>query len=191
MMPDDTRLKVVIASFLESEYVEQIRREVPGVEVIYHPDLLGKPIYTADHTSLPQRTREQEQQWRTALAQADILFDFDHTHLQDLPELALRLKWIQATSAGIGQFVKRMGYAERTNWIFTTAGGVHERPLAEFVLMAMLMFAKDFVYLQREKSARRWQRYCGDELAGKTVAIVGLGKDRTGDRAAPVCSICA
>ena len=69
-----------------------------------------------------------------------------------------------------------MGYAEKTDWIFTTASGVHARPLAEFALMIMLMFAKDFQYLQREKEQHHWQRYSASELAGKTVGVVGLGK---------------
>ena len=170
------RPKVLIASYLEPELVEQIRQQVPQVEVINHPELLGKPRYIADHTALPQRTPEQETQWRALLAEADILFDFDQTHQEDLPELAPKLKWIQATSAGIGQFVRKMGYDKRTNWIYTTASGVHARPLAEFVLMALLMFAKNYEYMAREKANHHWERYHAEELAGKTLAIVGLGK---------------
>lgn len=175
MNPND-KLKILIASYLEPEYVDQIRREVPQVEVLYYPNLIGQPRYVADHTAPVERTTEQEGHWRNLLAQADILFDFDYSHRDDLPELAPRLRWIQATSAGIGQFVQRMGYVERTKWQFTTASGVHARPLAEFVLMAMLMFAKNYAYLEREKAERHWQRYCAYELADKTVGIVGLGK---------------
>lgn len=170
------RLKVLIASYLEPELVETIRKEVPQVDVVYRPDLLGEPRYIADHNAPVNRTPEQEAEWGALLGQADILFDFDHTHREDLPELAPNVKWIQATSSGIGQFVHRMGYAENMNCIFTTASGVHARPLAEFSIMAMLMFAKDFTYLQSEKEAHHWQRYCAFELAGKTLAIIGLGK---------------
>ena len=169
------QLNVLIASYLEPELVEQIRQQVSEVEVIYRPDLLGQPRYIADHTAPAERTPEQEAEWQTLLAQADILFDFDASHREDLADLTPNVKWIQATSAGIGQFVKRMGYAEQRDWIFTTASGVHARPLAEFALMAMLMFAKDYEYLQREKKAHHWQRYSATELASKTVAIVGLG----------------
>lgn len=172
----DEKLNILIATYLEPEYVEQIRAEVPEVEVIYRPDLIGKPRFTADHTSMPERSAEQEQAWRDLLAQAHILFDFDYTHREDLPDLAPNLRWIQGTSAGIGQFVKRSGYIERTNWVFTTSSGVHARPLAEFALMTMLMFAKDYGYLQRSQAQHVWLRYCGTELAGKTLAIVGLGK---------------
>lgn len=178
-------LTVLIASYLEPEYVEQIRRAVPQVEVIYRPDLIAAPRFNADHTARIDRTSEQELEWRKLLAQADILFDFDHTHRDDLPELAHNLKWIQATSAGIGQFVHRMGYAEKTDWIFTTASGVHARPLAEFCIMSMMMFAKNYLQMEKAKADHNWQRFGNTELAGKTVGIIGLG--RIGRDVATVC----
>src|SRR2546423_10835036 len=42
--------------------------------------------------------------------------------------------------------------------------------------MAMLMFAKNYVWMERDKKAKRWERYCGEELTGKTLAIVGVGR---------------
>ena len=175
-MGHDDPLNVLIASYLEPELVDQIRAEVPDVTLLYYPELVGPPRYISDHTAPVDRSPEQEAQWQALLATADVLFDFDASHRDDLPDLTPNLKWIQATSAGIGQFVKRMGYAERTAWIMTTASGVHARPLAEFALMSMLMFAKDFPYLQSEKEARHWERYCATELSSFTVGIIGLGK---------------
>ena len=175
-MANGKPLNVLIASFLEPDLVDQIRREVPEVRVLYHPELLGSPRYTADHTAPVSRSPEQEAQWQALLAEADILFDFDVSHREDLPDLAPNVKWIQATSAGIGQFVRRMGYANRTDWVFTTASGVHARPLAEFAIMSMLMFAKNFTYLQSEKEAHHWERYCAAELSSFTLGIIGLGK---------------
>lgn len=168
-------LTILIASYLEPEYIERIQQQVPQANVIYRPDLLGQPRYKNDHTSRPERDEAQEAEWRGLLAQADILFDFDYGNLEDLPELATNLKWVQATSAGIGQFVKRRHYDTRTDWIFTTASGVHARPLAEFALMTMLMFAKEYTYLQSEKAAHHWARYSATELAGKTLGVIGLG----------------
>lgn len=167
-------LKVLIASYLEPEHISRIREAVPQVEVIYRPDLIGAPLFQAHHTAVIERTAEQEAEWRELLARADILFDFDHTHREDLPELAHNLKWIQATSAGIGQFVKGNGY-DRQGWIFTTASGVHARPLTEFCLMAMLTFVKKLPLMDEQKRAHRWQRFNNTELRGMTVGIVGLG----------------
>lgn len=175
-MTNSPKLNVLIASYLEPDLVATIRHEVPDVEVLYEPELLGKPTYPCDHTSILERTEEEERMWRALIKRADVMFDFDYTHKEDLPQVAPNVRWIQATSAGIGQFVKRFGYDRRTSWIFTTASGVHARPLAEFVIMSMLMFTKDAFYLQAEKSRHHWQRYCGAELSGKRLAIVGLGK---------------
>ena len=177
---------VLIASYLEPEHIERIRREVPQIDLVYRPDLIGAPRFQADHTAPHQRTAAAEAEWRALLARADILFDFDHTHREDLPQLAPRLKWIQATSAGIGQFVKSYGY-DRQNWIFTTASGVHARPLAEFCLMAMLMFVKNYAKMDELKRDATWRRFHNSELRAKTVGIIGLGK--IGRELAGVCKV--
>jgi phosphoglycerate dehydrogenase-like enzyme len=170
------KLNILIASYLEPEYVEQIRAVAPeSVEVFYEPELLGTPRYPADHTTPIMRTPEQEAYWLSLLAQADILFDFDYTHVNHLAQLAPRLRWVQASSAGIGQLVKRTGLID-TDIIFTTASGIHAIPLAEFCLMSMLMFVKDVFHLNAEKENRHWARYCGEQLAGKTLGVVGLGR---------------
>ena len=168
-------LNVLITSYLEAEHIERIREAVPQVEVIYRLDLIGAPLYHAHHTAVIDRTTAQEAEWRELLAEADILFDFDQSHREDLPQLAPKLKWIQTTSAGIGQFVKSYGY-DRQGWIFTTASGVHARPLTEFCLMAMLMHIKNYQVMDRQKRAHHWQRFNNSELRGLTVGIIGLGK---------------
>jgi glyoxylate/hydroxypyruvate reductase len=94
----------------------------------------------------------------------------------DLPDLAPNVCWIQATSAGIGQFVKQQEYDRRMpKTLFTTASGVHARPLAEYVILAMLTHYKG---LQRILDAQKnsfWSRMAGTDLEGRTMAVVGLG----------------
>lgn len=168
---------VLIASPLEAEFVAQIRAVDPHVEVLHEPALLPRPRYSADHTgdSAWKRSSEDEARFLALLKRAEVLFDFDRTHIRDLPSVAPRLKWVQSTSAGIGQMVKR-SELHQTDIIFTTASGVHARPLADFCLMAMLMFVKNYEWMERDKRAKRWERYCGEELTSKTLAIVGLGR---------------
>lgn len=167
---------VAVASYLEQEHIDRIRRVDPRLEVLYDPTLVPAPRYIADHTGTPrQRTSEQEQRYLSMLARAEVIFDFDRGHAADLRTVAPKLKWLQATSAGIGQYVKKNGL-DTIGVTFTTASGVHARPLADFCTMAMLMFAKDYFGMQRAQSARRWERTCAEELTGKTLAIIGLGK---------------
>jgi glyoxylate/hydroxypyruvate reductase len=173
-MTDSGPLQVLIASYLEPEYVERIRA-VPGVEVMYEPGLLPQPTYAGQHHGQKfARTRQDEMRWRALLAQAEVLFDFDFTNLTNIPELAPRVRWIQATSAGIGELLKRTGL-DATPIVFTTAAGVHAGALAEFCVMAMLVFVKELDRLKADQAAHRWERYCARELRGMTLGIIGLG----------------
>ncbi len=176
MTPSESH-NVLIASYLEPQHVERIRQADPRLRVIYEPTLLRPPRYAADHTGSPvERTPDQEAQWRGLLLDAEILFDFDQTHREDLPELAPNVRWIQASSAGIGQFVKRMAYDRRMpGTVFTTASGVHAEPLAEFCLMAMLMFNKGLLRMIHDQERKHWERYAGTDLVDRTLVIVGVG----------------
>lgn len=169
---------VLIASYLEPEHVERIRAVDQRLDVLYEPDLLRPPRYAADHKgrTVP-RTPEQEARWRSLLARADILFDFDLTHMPDLPELAPKVRWVQATSAGIGEFVRNTGYdRSMPQTVFTTASGVHAQPLAEFCIMVMLAFHKKFLQTLRDQRRKHWERFAGTDLRGQTLVIVGVGR---------------
>lgn len=170
---------VLICSYLEPQHVERIRRVDDRLDVIYEPDLLRPPRYAADHNGDPacQRTPEQEKLWGGLLAQADILFDIDPTHRADLPDVAPKARWVQSTSAGIGQLVRANNYDRRMpHTVFTTASGVHARPLAEFVVMAILMHYKGALRMLDAQRRRHWERYAGTDLESRTLAIVGLGR---------------
>lgn len=170
-------LRVLIASYLEPEQVARIREVDSRVEVIYAPELLRRPRYAADHNGFAvPRTPEDEVRWRSLLAKADVLFDFDYTNDADLPELAPRVRWIQASSAGIGQFVARRRYHERMKGtIFTTARGVHAVPLAEFCALAMLGFSRGLFRMRDLQEQKNWERFAGTDLVGRTLVIFGHG----------------
>jgi glyoxylate/hydroxypyruvate reductase A len=169
-------VKVLIASFLELPHVERIRAAAPSVEVLYEPALLPRPRHAADHVAPLRRSAKDEAEWRGLLSRAEILFDFDYTNSAELPELAPGVRWIQSTSAGIGQFVKRHGYSTRMpNTIFTTARGVHARPLAEFCALGMLAFSRGLFTMQHLQERKHWERFAGTDLLGKTVVIYGYG----------------
>lgn len=168
---------LLIASYLEPEHVARIRAVDERLEVVYAPELLAAPRYPADHYGVAARSPAEEARWQALLARAEIMFDFDFSHRQDLPDLAPRLRWLQATSAGIGQFIKQSNYDVRLpETVFTTAAGIHARPLAEFCVMAMLMHAKRCLPTLHNQQHKHWQRFSGADLAGQTVGIIGLGR---------------
>ncbi len=168
-------MKVLICSYLEPELIARISAVDERLDVQYYPELLPQPRYPADHVGAPlQRSAADQARWEALLQQADVLFDFDYTAIGQLPERAPSVRWLQATSAGIGQLVKRQ-QLDRMNAVFTTASGVHARPLAEFVLMILLEQTKRAALARQQQQERLWKRFATGELAGKTLAIVGYG----------------
>jgi phosphoglycerate dehydrogenase-like enzyme len=171
-------IRILIASYIEPEHVERMRNVSAELEVIYEPELMAKPRYLADHKGHAfTRTPDQETRWRNLLASADILFDFDQTHLDDLPDLAPQAKWMQTTSSGVARFLEDRDYFSRMpHTKFTNAAGIHAQPLAEFCLMVMIMFNKGSLQVMKDQQAKHWERYAGTDLSNRTLVVVGLGK---------------
>jgi len=172
-----SKIRVMISSPLESEYIERIQQQFSSqVEILHDPSLLPPTRYVADHTGPAgfQRTPEQEARWQEMAAKADVAFDFPYT-TGKLRDHTPHLKWIQTTSSGVGQAATRLGIA-KGDLIITTASGVHARPLTEFVFMVLLMAVKQHRRIASEQKSHHWERFCGDELSGKTLAIIGPGR---------------
>jgi phosphoglycerate dehydrogenase-like enzyme len=169
-------VRVLIASPLEPEHVARIAAVDQRLEVIYRADQLGQPRYAADHYPPISRTPEQAAGWATLLARAEVLFDLDRPSVgPDLVQRAPCLRWIQSSSSGIGEWVRRLGLVESTV-VVTNAAGIHARPLAEYVLFVMLYFAKRWPRMLAEQGAHHWERCAIDTIERKTLGIVGLGR---------------
>src|SRR3984957_10884940 len=169
-------IRVLIGSALEAEHVARIAAVDPAVEVLYAPELLPTTRYTADHHGPPRDLSEADlERWRSMRAAADVSFDFDWLDPAGMAANCPRLRWVQASSSGIGQFIERSGLGD-SDITFTTAAGVHAIPLAEFALTGVLYFVKELSYLARRQSAHFWERYTTRQLAGRRVTVVGLGQ---------------
>ena len=167
-------VRVLLSTPLEPHLVERIRAVDPRLEVIYRPDLIGQPRYPGDHTPPVARSETQAAEWARLLAEAEVLFDVDRPSSSDLPRRAPHVRWVQATSSGVGDWVRRLGIVA-SPIVVTNAAGVHARPLAEFALFAMLYFAKRMPRVLADQRAHRWERFAVETLPGKTVGVVGLG----------------
>jgi glyoxylate/hydroxypyruvate reductase A len=174
-------LTIVIGSYLEPDQVARIAEAPAAGRVIYEPGLLPVPRYPCDHTG-PKRDLSPADLdwWRALTAGADAYFDFDWLDPAGMPARSPGLRWIQATSAGIGGFMQRTGLdASMTEGpgglSVTTAGGIHAVPLAEFAVMGALHFIKGVPQLAERQRARHWERYTTRQLAGQRALVVGLG----------------
>jgi phosphoglycerate dehydrogenase-like enzyme len=169
-------VRVLIGSALEAGHVARIAAVDPAVQVLYAPELLPTTRYAADHHGPPRDLSEADlERWRSMRAAADVSFDFDWLDPAAMAANCPRLRWVQASSSGIGQFIERSGLGD-SDITFTTAAGVHAIPLAEFALTGVLYFVKELPYLARRQSARSWERYTTRQLAGRRVTVVGLGQ---------------
>ena len=112
-----------------------------------------------------------------ALPGSDVLLTWDFTsdavRQAWSAELTRELRWVHTASAG----VDRVAFPEllASPVTLTNSRGVFDRPMAEFVLGAVVAFAKDTarsLALQRE---RTWQHRETETVAGKVVTVVGSG----------------
>jgi len=167
---------VVIACFLEPELVDRIASVDPErIRVHHEPDLLPVPRFPGDHHGTPRSLDEAgRERWLGLLGRAEVMLHVDWMEPERLPERAPRLRWIQGTSAGMGEFLERTGL-DRTDLVVTTASGLFGGPVAEFVVLGLLFFAKDVARLQERQRLHRWERHAIGELAGRRVLVLGLG----------------
>ncbi|WP_307789353.1 D-2-hydroxyacid dehydrogenase [Mycolicibacterium baixiangningiae] len=169
-------LDVLIASHLDAELVDAIAAVDQRVRVRYAPELLPEPRWSSDHVGIArQLTPGQHDRWTELLAEAEVMFDFDWRRPEQTLVQSPRLRWIQATSAGVGTRMEALGL-RRSPVTVTTASGVHADPLAEFALAGLLYFARGLPRLIADRADRVWRTGPASELAGRHAVIVGAGR---------------
>jgi phosphoglycerate dehydrogenase-like enzyme len=165
---------VVVTTPLEPELVAELRAVDPRLRVVYPEELIAPPPYPSSHPNATLEAPGARERWEELLDEAEVLFDFGPLELASTLGGRPRLRWVQASSAGVGRLANRFGLLGSRVTV-TSASGAHGRPLAEFVLLAMLLFGKRTLEVLRDQQARRWDKHSTTEIRGKTVCIVGLG----------------
>src|SRR5690625_5057307 len=109
------------------------------------------------------------------IAGADALFlwDFFSEALQKAWARADSLQWVHVAAAG----VDKMLFDELTDSdvVVTNAQGTFDRPIAEWVLGAVLAEAKDFAGNYRYKSQKTWQHRETKKAQGLKALVIGTG----------------
>lgn len=110
---------------------------------------------------------------------ADILFA--QFFSRELFLAAKKLKWIQTLSAGVERFL--LPEVVKSHVIITNASGVHSIPISEHVIGLMLCLSRKLHLFIRRQFGKKWEGFgIGslieqiEELSGKTVGIVGVGR---------------
>jgi phosphoglycerate dehydrogenase-like enzyme len=87
--------------------------------------------------------------------------------------LAPAVRWIHSRSAGVEHLM--FPAVTESAVPLTNARGVFSASLGEFVMAAVLFFAKDLPRMRRSQAAGRWDPFDVDWAQGRTVGIVGYG----------------
>jgi phosphoglycerate dehydrogenase-like enzyme len=93
--------------------------------------------------------------------------------IRDAFRMSPNLRWIHSRSVGLEQTLFPELIA--SNVILTNGSGVFSPSLGEFVLGAILYFAKDFRRMIRNQMAGLWQAFDVMPISGQTVGIIGYG----------------
>ena len=157
-VPGMKKMKILISFDLPEVFVGKIRSVSPDLEVLMSGD--------------------KEEAVRL-IEDVDILFAGFFS--KELFFAARRLNWIQAWGAGVDRLL--LPEVVKSRVIVTNSGGVHPTPISEHVIGLMLCLCRKLHLFIRNQVERKWERFESwvsveqvEELSGKTVGIVGLGR---------------
>jgi phosphoglycerate dehydrogenase-like enzyme len=93
--------------------------------------------------------------------------------LERLWPLVRNVRWVHCVSAGLDGFL--FPALIDSNVPVTNSRGVFSDSLGEFVIGAVLFFAKDFRRMIRNQAAEVWDPFDVEEISGQTIGILGYG----------------
>jgi phosphoglycerate dehydrogenase-like enzyme len=106
-------------------------------------------------------------------AQALLLWDFFSKAVRDVWPQADRLEWIHITAAGVDTLL--FDELRESDVVVTNARGVFDRPLAEYVLGAVIAYAKDSLTSFDLQRRHEWRHRETRNITGATALVVGTG----------------
>jgi phosphoglycerate dehydrogenase-like enzyme len=129
--------------------------------------------------ALPPNTRiavgNQAEAFARAAPEASIIFNWSGSGalLREVLGMCPTVRWVHCRAAGLDDLLSSELVDHPAP--LTNGSGVFSPPLGEFVLGAILYFAKDFRRLIRNQEAGVWEPFDVAEVAGQTAGIVGYG----------------
>ncbi len=120
-----------------------------------------------------------QEEFLNALHDVEILCS--HNLPDDLLERAPKLRWLQNPGAGLERLRPLKVLEPGSRVIVTSASGIHETQISEYVIGSMLVFNRSWPEMVRLQDQHSWPRQSDTthlrqrELANATLGIVGLG----------------
>lgn len=149
-----TDLTVLLTRIYDASAVASLRADFPEVRFIQLPE----------DATVPAEGRRAEVLLRCLMSKPQL-----QGVLRDAPGI----RWIHTCTAGFDQLLVPE-IAERS-LVVTRSARAQNIQMAEFVIGYLLVVSKRFPALLRSQAARAWEPPDLDDLAGKTIGIVGAG----------------
>jgi phosphoglycerate dehydrogenase-like enzyme len=140
-----------------------LRLDLPEKEFIF----LRKNVSRCDFCRGEDRDISERQ-----LAQIDAVFT-EEPLPDDLTAKMPNLKWLHVTRGGVNSYLTPS--IKRGPIQVTGSKGIHGGVFSEFALGCIFALAKKLPQCLDAQRQARWQRVIPEEVAGKTLGIVGLG----------------
>ena len=145
---------VLVAAAIGDEHRDRLEQEFPDMAFVALPKSGEVPSEAAGARILFRCSMSKDEMTRT---------------IAGAPEL----EWIHTCSAGFDQLL--VPEIEELNLKVTRSAATHHLPMSEWVIGFMLLVSKRFADLWVAQREHRWAPPDTEELAGKTVGIVGAG----------------
>ena len=107
--------------------------------------------------------------------QADVILNWTGSRelLRQVWQMAPRVRWVHSRSAGLDELL--FPELAESPVPLTNARGVFSEILGEFVIAAVLFFAKGLRRMVRSQEAGVWDQFDIVEIAGQTMGVIGMG----------------
>jgi phosphoglycerate dehydrogenase-like enzyme len=128
---------------------------------------------------LPNQTRiaagDRPEAFEEAARDADAILSWfaPRDLIECVLAMAPRVRWMHSASVGVESVL--FPALVESSVTLTNARGAYSPALGEFVLAAMLSFAKDLRRMLRSQEAGRWDQFDVEMLEGSVLGIVGYG----------------
>lgn len=121
------------------------------------------------------REARHRDELEAALPETDILLvtDFRTEMLEEVWPESCKIRWIHATSAGVDALM--IPPVRDSDIPVTNARGIFDRGIAEYVLGAVLLFAKDTMTNLALQHEHRWKHRETEMVHGRQALVVGAG----------------
>lgn len=175
------KVRVTLAIPVEADLQERIRAVDSRLEVWALTPAQrrqyrgGRPLWVGYGEGAGADDEGEEEARRNLdaiLAQTEVILS-NPVVPDDIAARAPHLRWLQLTSAGVDRLLDAP--LLKSGVTVTTASGIHAVPISEYVIGAMIAFAKGFPSALKAQTQRLWRPYWPDELERRTAGVIGLG----------------